>query len=134
MTDIINEKINKNEAKELLEKSRETNIPQNEIDYEVEEKYDILQERRSNAILTIKERKEVIKMRRHWSYLLLGVITFIVVFDSFVILAVGFKWMNFESNIIMPVFVAESLIKTLGLAFIVVNFLFNEKTFNSNNK
>ncbi|MFH1523188.1 MAG: hypothetical protein ABIE43_05235 [Patescibacteria group bacterium] len=131
MIDTSDKKIGKEEAKRLLIETGETEISLQKIDYEAEEKYDNLQKRRNNAILTIKERKEIIKMRRHWSYWLLGVIIAVVIFDFFVILAVGFKWMSFQSNVIVPVFVGESLIKTLGLAFIVVNFLFNEKTFNS---
>lgn len=122
----MNEQITNDEATKILtEQGGLMNL--NNLDFEIETKIDLLQRERSNAQWTLKEWKDVITMRRIWSYSLLGTIVTIVGFDFFVILSVGYKWMIFDKGYIVPFFVGESLIKTLGLALIVVKFLFNEK-------
>lgn len=98
-----------------------------DVNLEGETKFSLLQREKNQTQLDLKERIEVIRMRGVWSYWLLGVIVAIVFFDFVVILAVGFKWIIFDKSYIVPFFVGESLIKTLGLALIVVRFLFNEK-------
>lgn len=121
--------IDKTEEKERIKKLIEVNqesTDSSDIDFELEEKYNALQREQHNRLLAIKEWNDVIEMRKSWSYWLLRTIMLIVVFDFFVIVMVGFKLMKFEGYI-MPFFIGESLIKTLGLAIIVVKFLFNEK-------
>lgn len=120
------ENINKEEAKSLIEQNQKL-INSSDIDFESEEKFNALQERRGNGILAIKERNDVIKMRRFWSYSLLITILTIVFFDILIVFLIGFKFMIFEEGYIVPFFIGESLIKTLGLTVIVVRYLFNTK-------
>lgn len=97
------------------------------IDFEAEERWEALQGKRSNTQLISKEWNDIIKMRKCWSYWLLGIIATITFFDFSVVVCVGFGWMNFERNYIIPFFIGESFLKTIGLAVIVVGFLFNKE-------
>ena len=120
-----NSNIDKDRAKELIESQGLTK--KSDINFEVEEKYSALQREKVNTQLTLKEWSDIIGMRKTWSCWLLLAIMAIVLFDFFVILAVGYGWMKFDKGYIVPFFVGESLIKTLGLALIVVGFLFNKE-------
>lgn len=121
----MTEFIDIDKAKEIL--LQEGYESTGDVNLEGETKFYLLQREKNQTQLDIKERIEIIRMRGVWSYWLLGVIVAIVFFDFVVILAVGFKWIIFDKSYIVPFFVGESLIKTLGLALIVVRFLFNEK-------
>lgn len=122
----MNEQISKDEVKQILaEQNRLVNL--DGIDFELERKNDSLQREKNNTQLILKEWDDVIRMRRKWSNWLLVAIFAIITFDFFIIICVGFRWMTFEKGYIVPFFIGESLIKTLGLALIVVKFLFNEK-------
>ncbi len=78
--------------------------------------------------LLIREKDEIIRMRRMWSITILVAIIGITVFDIIVITLLGIGLMRFSEGYIVPAFIAESLLKTLGLAAIVVNFLFDHKS------
>lgn len=86
-----------------------------------------LQRESLRAELQLKEQREIIEMRGQWSWWVLACIVSINIFDFLVIGALGFHWISFEGYVI-PVFIADSLLKTLGLAAIIVNFLFNERS------
>ena len=78
------------------------------------------------AVIHIEELEGIVSMRRTWSTWLLSAIMLVVIFDIFLILAIGTGFLTFEANYFVPVFVSESLLKIFGLAVIVVKFLFNE--------
>lgn len=118
------------EAKKIIEQDPQINLSDSNINLETERKITFLQRERNNAQLDLKERNDIIKMRGHWAYWILWAVIAIIGFDFFVIICVGFSWMKFDKGYIVPFFVSESLIKTLGLAIIVVKFLFNEKFIN----
>lgn len=82
---------------------------------------------RKKILLDLQEKQDILKMRYRWSNWLLGVIVAIVGIDFVIIFFVGFELINFHSDIFMPLFIGDSLIKTLGLAIIVVKFLFDDK-------
>lgn len=65
-------------------------------------------------------------MRSRWSFWILASIIAITLFDFFIVAGLGFGFIHFDQQFIIPAFIGESLIKTIGLAYIVVNFLFNK--------
>ncbi len=84
--------------------------------------------------LQAEERKNIIDMRRDWSKWILRCILFIVISDVIVMFLLGIHWMSFDSQWMVPVFVADSMTKVLGLAWIIVNFLFGKDSFFSEKK
>lgn len=125
MIEEIGKEEEKAKAKELIEQNQKS-ISLFDKDFEVKEKYNFLQRKQNDALL-IAEWNDVIEMRKNWSRWLLRAILAIIIFDFFIIFAVGIGWMKFDKGYIVPFFVGESLIKTLGLAIVVVKFLFNSK-------
>lgn len=117
---------NVDEAKEIIIRKGALLMTDEEV--ESKKKNDSLQRERNNTQLDLKERNDVIEMRRTWSFWLLRAIIWIIVMDFAVIFLVGLNLMSFKNSYIVPFFIGESLIKTLGLALIVVKFLFNEKS------
>lgn len=87
-----------------------------------------LREKQMWARLQAGERIEIRKMRLRWSNGILGSIVAVIGFDFFIVLNIGYGWMSFN-NIIFPVFIVESIIKIIGLAFIIVRFLFSDESF-----
>ncbi|MFC1622957.1 hypothetical protein ACFL16_01010 [Patescibacteria group bacterium] len=65
-------------------------------------------------------------MRKGWSGWILASIVVITFFDIGLIVAIGRGVLVFNNNLQVPFFVGESLLKVLGLAFLIVNFLFNK--------
>jgi len=117
-----------NEARQIILEQISSKMPSDLAEkFAIQEKITFLQRENNNTQLDLKERNDIIRMRRRWANWLLVAILAIIVFDFFVIACVGFGWMKFNKGYIIPFFVGESLIKTLGLAIIVVKFLFNEK-------
>lgn len=86
-----------------------------------------LESARLDAKIKAEERRDILRMRRSWSMWILVSILAIVAFDIFVVLALGFGWIQFQQDYILPTFIAESLLKIFGLALIVVKFLFNKE-------
>ncbi|MEK7102314.1 MAG: hypothetical protein AAB579_01035 [Patescibacteria group bacterium] len=116
------------EASELIKSAPaySTLSPNNEY-LEIQRKQNELEDAQTRARILATERLKIIEMRSSWSTWLLRVIIGIVVFDFFVIVAVGYGWMTFKSDFIVPFFVGESFFKTIGLAVIVVRYLFNKE-------
>ena len=79
-----------------------------------------------DAQLKLKERQELIGMRGKWSSGVLALLVLIVFSDLAFIWALGFGIISFSNDLIVPAFIADSLIKTIGLAAIIVGFLFNK--------
>lgn len=86
----------------------------------------VLDDERRFAEIKAVEREDIIRMRKFWSKWILISILAINIFDFFVITALGFGWITFPDGFVIPAFIADTLIKTLGLAVIVVHFLFNK--------
>jgi hypothetical protein len=92
---------------------------------------EVLQEDQRVVDLYAREREGILRMRRVWSRWLLMAIMLIVVFDIFLVIAIGTGFLLFPEGYFVPVFVSESLLKIFGLAVIVVKFLFNENSVSS---
>jgi hypothetical protein len=72
------------------------------------------------------EKSGVINMRAYWSKWILACIVVIVVFDCYLMLALGYGWASYSNATFIPVFIGESILKIFGLAYIVVNYLFSK--------
>ena len=70
-------------------------------------------------------RRDVLKMRKQWSYVLLALIASIVFYDLWFSTALGRGWIVFADTNLISYFILENLAKIAGLAYIVVNFLFD---------
>ena len=86
-----------------------------------------LEKEKTESFLEAMEKEDIINMRRLWSNFLLAVVLFVVIFDSIIFIGIGRSWFIYDDRVV-PVFIVESLLKILGLALIVVKFLFNEKS------
>lgn len=116
--------------KEIL--SKETSLePSYDDDLKIQSKYFKLEkeeeENRDDLKLRNIELEYIITLRNRWSNWLLGVIVVIIVVDLFIMISVGFGWMTYTKTHII-VFIFESILKIVGLAYIVVNFLFDKNT------
>lgn len=69
-----------------------------------------------------------IKMRERWSEVILKCVVAIICFDFLVIFLSGLKILDFQKDWVLPTIIGDSLIKVFGLAWIMVEFLFNEKS------
>jgi len=78
------------------------------------------------ARIEANERLQFQKLRIRWSNWILGCIVGITFFDFYIIFNIGFGWMNFDNKFIIPAFLGESIIKVIGLAIIIVRFLFSK--------
>lgn len=67
------------------------------------------------------------KLRTKWSKAILWFIIVSLVFQFAITFVVGMDWLNFEKYPwFLPLVVTENFIQIIGLAIIVVKFLFNE--------
>jgi hypothetical protein len=83
---------------------------------------------RSEAELAATEQHDIIAMRGRWSKIILWTIVGINVLDAVVVICSGLGWLHYDQGLTVPLFVADSLLKTLGLAAIIVAFLFNKSS------
>lgn len=76
--------------------------------------------------LRLREKSEFLHFRKRWSNYLLILLVFIVLFNAVFLLAVGDGWIRFEDEWLVRIIVTGSFVEVLGLAKIVVDFLFKE--------
>ena len=76
--------------------------------------------------LNNKAKIDVIRLRKWWGYVILGCVVAIVIFDFKIILLLGYGKISFSEGYIVPIFITESLLKIIGLAIIIVGYLFNK--------
>ncbi|MBI2436646.1 MAG: hypothetical protein HYV41_02820 [Candidatus Magasanikbacteria bacterium] len=115
-----------------MEITREAAITMLEDDETIDNHIDIqkcaqeIDERSIKAELWARERRDIIEMRAGWSKWILYSIISVIIFDMLITLLLGFQVIFFTSEWIVPAFVTDSIIKVIGLAYIVVNFLFHK--------
>jgi hypothetical protein len=62
-----------------------------------------------------------------WSFFIAGLMSFMILFQSFLLLMVGFGWWNFEKYTwLLPALLVQNLAQIVGLALFVVKALFKE--------
>lgn len=76
--------------------------------------------------LRLREKSEFLAFRKQWSRYLLMLVIAIVVFNAIFLVAVGKKWLQFQDEWLVRIIISGSFIEVLGLAKIVVDFLFKE--------
>lgn len=76
--------------------------------------------------LRIQEKAEFLQFRKNWSKNLLYLVIFIVGFNALFLIAVGLKWLVFMDEWLVRIIITGSFVEVLGLAKIVVDFLFKE--------
>ncbi len=118
------------ERKQLLDAFRDRpDILVDLVSADNETKKAELESKREQTAALLQEKKEINRMRASWSRWLLICIVSIVSFDFLLIALLGLNIWTFEDQRLILAFIIEGLIKITGLAYIVVNYLFdkNEK-------
>lgn len=110
--------------KEFLEKVKAKGVLTTN-NLEAQKAWNELENNREEAILSRKERADIMKMRKSWSRWILACIVAIVFLDFVLIFLLGYKSITLD-GLAFPAFIADGVIKIIGLAAIVVNFLFNK--------
>lgn len=76
--------------------------------------------------LRLREKSEFLAFRKQWSRYLLILVIAIVIFNALFLVAVGKKWLQFQDEWLVRIIITGSFVEVLGLAKIVVDFLFKE--------
>lgn len=76
--------------------------------------------------LGIRERIEFLNFRKSWSEKLLILVISIVIFNAAFLLLVGFGVLRFEDEWLVRIIITGGFLEVLGLAKIVVEFLFKD--------
>jgi uncharacterized membrane protein (DUF485 family) len=76
--------------------------------------------------LRLKEKIEFLSFRKQWSTYLLSLVVAIVLFNAGFLLLIGMKALTFQDEWLVRIIFAGSFVEVLGLAKIVVDFLFKE--------
>lgn len=116
--------IGRDEAMKLVDGAAGTNKSPVEV-LDLASKINSLEDAKIDGEDRANVRKDIREMRKRWSEWILRAIVAIIFFDFVVVFCVGLGWMRFDSQVILPVFIGESLVQTLGLAVIIVRFLFH---------
>jgi len=77
--------------------------------------------------LKLQEKSEFLEFRRQWSHYLLILLVAIVVFNAIFLLAVGKNILTFTDEWLVRIIISGSFLEVLGLAKIVVDFLFKQQ-------
>ncbi len=84
----------------------------------------------TEAELKLREHHDLINMRSKWSDSVLNLVKIIVFSGIAFSWALGLGWIKFDNNLAVPVFISDSLLKSIGLAYIIVHFLFHKDSMN----
>ena len=78
--------------------------------------------------LKLKEKSEILAYRQQWSIILLSIVVLIIIFNFLFLIAVGRQFLVFKDEWLVRLIISSSFVEVLGLAKIVVDFLFTEPT------
>ena len=76
--------------------------------------------------LKLQEKSEFLTYRKQWSIYLLTLVIAIVAFNAMFLVTIGLGWLQFEDEWLVRIIFTGSFVEVLGLAKIVVDFLFKE--------
>ena len=120
----------KDEILELLTRRNINLNPENEDEIKAEKKAHKLERNEDIIRERLKIRNEghdnINRMRVHWSIGLLVLIFLIIIVDLFIVVMVGWEKFTFTGSQ-LPLFAGQSILKIMGMAWIVVGFLFDKK-------
>ena len=120
MADGVVESIKIGEAISLIKESNQKDLNSGKAE-------DVLEYQSMRVMAILEERMELRSMRLRWSNWILGCIVAIVVVDFILVGSVGFGLAKFPDSFTLPAFLGESIINIIGLAVIIVKFLFSDK-------
>lgn len=115
--------IGRDEAVEILKGSEGLNRAEAFGVFDVINK---LENDKQQAELRAEEYKQILSLRKSWSKWILIAVCVIIFSDVILIFFIGAGWLKFTNDIVVPFFIGESFLKTIGLALIIVNFLFKK--------
>jgi hypothetical protein len=70
---------------------------------------------------------EYYNLRKEWSHCLKWLLGFLIVFQCFVVIAVGFKWMDFSKHQdFLKIQASGYFAQIVGLCYVVVKYLFQD--------
>lgn len=76
--------------------------------------------------LSLQEKFEFLSYRKQWSTYLLTLVIAIVAFNAMFLVTIGLGWLQFQDEWLVRIIFTGSFVEVLGLAKIVVDFLFKE--------
>jgi hypothetical protein len=76
--------------------------------------------------LNYQEKFEFLSYRKQWSTYLLTLVIAIVAFNAMFLVTIGLGWLQFQDEWLVRIIFTGSFVEVLGLAKIVVDFLFKE--------
>lgn len=97
---------------------------------------DKIQQKTSQAINRASEtrkgiddegRRDFYVLRKRWSQTVAKMIWALIIFQIVVTVGIGLNWLNFEGNaVVLRIVLAENPFNIVGLAYIIVRYLFND--------
>lgn len=81
--------------------------------------------------LVLTEKSDFLAFRKQWSTYLLSLVVAIVVSNAIFLILIGTRVLQFDDEWLVRIIFTGSFIQVLGLAKIVVDFLFKEPPINS---
>lgn len=104
-------------------------LPLNDV--EIQGRLNELAREAEMARLHAEERKDIIGLRKTWSKWVLILIYIIVFSQIALIFLMSAGWLQFPPEKVLIAFIIETLVQVLGLAYIIVNFLFGKDSLGS---
>ncbi len=120
-----------------MEQNHEGMLPEEEVrepdltmdvveDSEAQNLFFDLQNQRARFDLLLQEYQDIIGMRQTWSTWILRCVLAIVAFDILLMILIGVGALKYSNDWVVPAFIGDSLIKVIGLAIIIVGYLFGK--------
>jgi len=94
------------------------------------EEIDLVRQETSRQILRERETRRIgqqkyFQLRDKWSWFIFGYISFMLLFQLFLTLAIGFKWANFSQyRTFLNVVIGQNFAQIVGMGVIVAKYLF----------
>jgi len=79
-----------------------------------------------NEKVSLENRKEKRKVRRHWNTVLMSLVIAGFILSYALIILIGLGAMNFSSTFAVPSVVAAGVLQTYGLAKLAIKYFFSE--------
>lgn len=76
--------------------------------------------------LNLQEKSDFLAYRKQWSTYLLSLVIAIVAFNAMFLITIGLGWLQFADEWLVRIIITGSFVEVLGLAKIVVDFLFKD--------
>lgn len=84
-----------------------------------------LSEDEQEALLRAREHSETLKHRGWWSKSLISIVILINLVSLFVVIAIGFGWMEYDGELAVPAIIVANFTETWALTQIAMKFYFN---------